>query len=457
MMKSLVILGGGESGAGAARLGKKLGYDVFLSDKGKLADKYKSVLEELGVEYEEGQHTEERISAADLVIKSPGIPDKLPMIIGLREKGIEVISEIEFAGRHTDAKMYCITGSNGKTTTTLLLYHILQHAGYDVGLAGNVGNSLAAQVAENLHRVYVVELSSFQLDGMFRFRCDTAILTNITPDHLDRYDYKFENYANSKFRILNNMRKEDLFIYGYDCDVVREKVEQGEVVPEAVGFTYSDNSGLNARMDGNMVIARLGNREFRIAKQDITIQGRHNVYNAMAAILASLKAGVSDEDLRKGLMTFPQVEHRLETVDVVNGVTYINDSKATNVDSAWYALDSMHAPVVWIAGGTDKGNDYSVLFDLVKEKVKLLICMGVDNKKLIDAFSPICEVVDTHSLDETMDVAYRRAESGDVVLLSPCCASFDLFKNYENRGELFKLKVKSLKIKAETIQRLPIQ
>lgn len=450
MMKSLVILGGGESGAGAARLGKKLGYDVFLSDKGKLADKYKSVLEELGVEYEEGQHTEERIFAADLVIKSPGIPDKLPMIIGLREKGIEVISEIEFAGRHTDAKMYCITGSNGKTTTTLLLYHILQHAGYDVGLAGNVGNSLAAQVAGNLHRVYVVELSSFQLDGMFRFRCDTAILTNITPDHLDRYDYKFENYANSKFRILNNMRKEDLFIYGYDCEVVREKVEKGGVVPEAVGFTYSDNLGLNARMDGNMVIARLGDREFRIAKQDITIQGRHNVYNAMAAILASLKAEVSDEELRKGLMTFPQVEHRLETVDVVNGVTYINDSKATNVDSAWYALDSMHAPVVWIAGGTDKGNDYSVLFDLVKEKVKLLICMGVENKKLIDAFSPICEVVDTHSLDETMDVAYRRAESGDVVLLSPCCASFDLFKNYENRGELFKLKVKSLKIKVES-------
>ena len=450
MMKSLVILGGGESGAGAARLGKKLGYDVFLSDKGKLADKYKSVLEELGVEYEEGQHTEERIFAADLVIKSPGIPDKLPMIIGLREKGIEVISEIEFAGRHTDAKMYCITGSNGKTTTTLLLYHILKHAGYDVGLAGNVGNSLAAQVAENLHRVYVVELSSFQLDGMFRFRCDTAILTNITPDHLDRYDYKFENYANSKFRILNNMRKEDLFIYGYDCEVVREKVEKGGVVPEAVGFTYSDNLGLNARMDGNMVIARLGDREFRIAKQDITIQGRHNVYNAMAAILASLKAEVSDEELRKGLMTFPQVEHRLETVDVVNGVTYINDSKATNVDSAWYALDSMHAPVVWIAGGTDKGNDYSVLFDLVKEKVKLLICMGVENKKLIDAFSPICEVVDTHSLDETMDVAYSRAESGDVVLLSPCCASFDLFKNYENRGELFKLKVKSLKIKVES-------
>ena len=444
-MRRLVILGGGESGAGAARLGKKLGYEVFLSDKGKLADKYKVVLDELGVEYEEGQHTEAKIFAADIVVKSPGIPDKLPMIVGLREKGIEVISEIEFAGRHTDAKMYCITGSNGKTTTTLLLYHILKTAGYDVGLAGNVGNSLAAQVADNLHRVYVVELSSFQLDGMFRFRCDTAILTNITPDHLDRYDYKFENYANSKFRIMNNMRAEDLFIYGYDCDVVRERVKQGKVVPEAVGFTYSADSRLNAWMDGDIVVARLGERTFRIDKKEITIQGRHNVYNAMAAILAALKAGVSDADLRKGLTTFPQVEHRLETVDVIDGVTYINDSKATNVDSAWYALDSMHAPVVWIAGGTDKGNDYSVLSDLVREKVKLLICMGVDNKKLIDSFSPICEVVDTHSLDETMKVAYRRAESGDVVLLSPCCASFDLFKNYENRGELFKEKVREMK------------
>lgn len=444
-MKKLVILGGGESGVGAAKLGKKLGYNVFLSDKGKLTDKYKNMLEVLGIEFEEGHHTEERIFSADVVVKSPGIPDKLPMIVALKEKGIEVISEIEFAGRHSDSKMYCITGSNGKTTTTLLLYHILKNAGYDVGLAGNVGNSLAAQVADNLHRIYVVELSSFQLDGMFQFRCDTAILTNITPDHLDRYDYKFENYVNSKFRILNNMRKDNLFIYGYDCDVVRERVEQGNVVPEAVGFTYSNSSAVNAYMDGDTVVACLGERKFRIAKQDITIQGRHNVYNSMAAILAALRAGVSDADLKKGLMTFPQVEHRLETVGVVDGVTYINDSKATNVDSAWYALDSMHAPVVWIAGGTDKGNDYSVLFDLVREKVKLLICMGVDNKKLIDAFSPICEVVDTHSLDETMKVAFERAEKGDVVLLSPCCASFDLFKNYENRGELFKLKVKDLK------------
>ncbi len=425
-------------------LGKKLGYEVFLSDKGKLSDKYKEVLEREGIAYEEGRHSENKIFAASLVVKSPGIPDKQPVIAALREKGIEVISEIEFAGRHAGTKMYCITGSNGKTTTTLLLHHILKGAGIDVGLAGNVGNSLAAQVAENRHRAYVVELSSFQLDGMFRFRCDTAILTNITPDHLDRYDYKFENYANAKFRILNNMRPEDLFIYGYDCDVVRERVAEGKIVPKAAGFTYSEDSRLNAYMEGNVVVATLGERTFRINKQDITIQGRHNVYNAMAAILAALKAGVSDEDLRKGLTTFPQVEHRLETVAVVNGVTYINDSKATNVDSAWYALDSMRAPVVWIAGGTDKGNDYSALFDLVRKKVKLLICMGVDNKKLIDAFSPMCEVVDTHSLDETMAVAARRAEKGDVVLLSPCCASFDLFKNYENRGELFKEKVKEL-------------
>ena len=425
-------------------LGKKLGYEVFLSDKGKLADKYKEVLEREGIAYEEGRHTEAKVLAATLAVKSPGIPDKQPIVAALRAKGVEVISEIEFAGRHTDAKMYCITGSNGKTTTTLLLHHILKGAGCDAGLAGNVGNSLAAQVAADAHRAYVVELSSFQLDGMFRFRCDTAILTNITPDHLDRYDYKFENYADAKFRIVNNMRPEDLFVYGYDCDVVRERVEKGGIVPQAAGFTYSGDSRLNAHMEGDIVVARLGDREFRIDKRNITIQGRHNVYNAMAAILAALKAGVSDEDLRRGLTTFPQVEHRLETAGVVDGVTYINDSKATNVDSAWYALDSMNAPVVWIAGGTDKGNDYSALFDLVKEKVKLLICMGVDNKKLIDAFSPICEVVDTHSLDETMAVAAARAEQGDVVLLSPCCASFDLFKNYEQRGELFKEKVREL-------------
>ena len=434
----LVVLGGGESGVGAALLGRHLGYEVFLSDKGKLAESYRDELITHRIAFEEGQHSMDRIFAAELVVKSPGIPDTVPMVVALRERGIEVISEIEFAGRHTEAKMVCITGSNGKTTTTLLTCHILTTAGIDAGLAGNVGRSLAAQVAEDAHPLYVVELSSFQLDGMFDFRADIAVLTNITPDHLDRYDHKFENYIDSKFRILNNMRPQDLFIYGLDSEAVGHRLRQVRVVPRMAGFIYADRSiwekntcRSGAWMEGEEVVVQLENRQFRIAKQEISIQGRHNVYNAMAAILACMQVGVSDEKIAEGLRTFPQVEHRLETVRVVEGVTYINDSKATNVDSAWYALDSMTTPVIWIAGGTDKGNDYSVLFDLVRQKVKVLICMGVDNRKLIDNFSGICQVVDTHSLK-------------DAVLLSPCCASFDLFKNYENRGELFKAAVKEL-------------
>ena len=447
----LVVLGGGESGVGAALLGRHLGYEVFLSDKGKLAESYRDELITHRIAFEEGQHSMDRIFAAELVVKSPGIPDTVPMVVALRERGIEVISEIEFAGRHTEAKMVCITGSNGKTTTTLLTCHILTTAGIDAGLAGNVGRSLAAQVAEDAHPLYVVELSSFQLDGMFDFRADIAVLTNITPDHLDRYDHKFENYIDSKFRILNNMRPQDLFIYGLDSEAVGHRLRQVRVVPWMAGFTYADRSiwekntcRSGAWMEGEEVVVQLENRQFRIAKQEISIQGRHNVYNAMAAILACMQVGVSDEKIAEGLRTFPQVEHRLETVRVVEGVTYINDSKATNVDSAWYALDSMHAPVVWIAGGTDKGNDYSALFDLVKEKVKLLICMGVDNRKLIDNFSGICQVVDTHSLKDALAAARQYAVEGDTVLLSPCCASFDLFKNYENRGELFKAAVKEL-------------
>lgn len=440
----LVILGGGESGVGAALLGRKLGYDVFLSDKGMLAESYRRILSEQGFDFEEGHHTEERIFAADLVVKSPGIPDTVPMIVKLREQGTEVISEIEFAGRHTSAKMICITGSNGKTTTTLLTHHILTHAGVDAGLAGNVGRSLAAQVAEDAHGVYVVELSSFQLDGMFRFRADIAVLTNITSDHLDRYDHKFENYIDSKFRILNNMRPADLFIFGADSEAVRNKLETLQVAPEMAGFTSGGEVANGAWMEGNRVVVRLGNRTFAIDKNEISIKGRHNVYNAMAAILACLRMGLSDEAIAEGLRTFPQVEHRLETVAVKDGVTYINDSKATNVDSAWYALDSMTTPVVWIAGGTDKGNDYSVLFDLVREKVKVLICMGLDNAKLKRDFSPVCEVVDTDNLADAMAAARRYAVSGDTVLLSPCCASFDLFKNYENRGELFKDAVRRL-------------
>lgn len=441
----LVILGGGESGVGAALLGRKLGYEVFLSDKGRLADSYRNVLREGGFDFEEGVHTEKRIFDADLVVKSPGIPDTIPMIVRLREQGIEVISEIEFAGRHSAARHICITGSNGKTTTTLLTHHILSRAGTDVGLAGNVGRSLAAQVAENAHGTYVVELSSFQLDGMSRFRADIAVLTNITPDHLDRYDHKFENYIDSKFRILNNMRAEDLFIYGQDSEALVNKLETLSAVPKCVGFTC-ESKGKNraAWMEGDLVKAILNDREFQINKNDITIKGRHNVYNAMAAILACMQMGLSVEQIADGLKTFPQVEHRLETVMVKNGITYINDSKATNVDSAWYALDSMTGPVVWIAGGTDKGNDYSVLFDLVREKVKVLVCMGLDNRKLVQEFSPLCKVVDTASLEETMKAVQRWAEPGDTVLLSPCCASFDLFKNYEDRGRLFKDAVRKL-------------
>lgn len=447
----LVVLGGGESGVGAALLGRKLGYQVFLSDKGKLAESYRRALSEEGLEFEEGHHSEERIFAADLVVKSPGISDSLPMIVKLRAQGIEVISEIEFAGRHSNARQVCITGSNGKTTTTLLIHHILTQAGWDAGLAGNVGHSLAAQVAENAHELYVVELSSFQLDGMFRFRADVAVLTNITPDHLDRYDHKFENYIDSKFRILNNMRPEDLFIYGRDSEAVRNKMATIEVLPETAGFTYGQSPEIQGKekngawMEENEVVVRLGDREFRIGKEEISIKGRHNVYNAMAAILACMRLGVENEALADGLRTFPQVEHRLETVLVKDGITYINDSKATNVDSAWYALDSMTTPVVWIAGGTDKGNDYSVLFDLVRAKVKVLICMGLDNRKLMDNFSPICEVVDTDNLADALAAAKRYAVSGDSVLLSPCCASFDLFKNYENRGNLFKEAVRNLK------------
>lgn len=440
----LVILGGGESGTGSAKLGKKLGYEVFLSDKGNLADKYKQQLAAMDVEYEEAKHSLEKIFAADLVIKSPGIPDTVPMIVDLRNKGIEVISEIEFAGRHTKAKMCCITGSNGKTTTTLLTKHILQEAGIDAGLAGNVGQSLAAQVADDAHDLYVVELSSFQLDGMYDFRCDVAVLTNITPDHLDRYDHKFENYINSKFRIINNMQAGDLFIYGMDSEEVSKKIKTIKIIPEMAGFTYGNDDNSAAYMNGNTLVVKEAGKTFTIDKSEISIKGRHNIYNSMAAILICMRLGLSNEDIAKGLRSFPQVEHRLETCLIKDGVTYINDSKATNVDSSWYALDSMSTPVIWIAGGTDKGNDYSVLFDLVKEKVKVLICMGVDNQKLVESFQGICKIEDTHSLDEAVRLAKSYAKSGDSVLLSPCCASFDLFKNYENRGELFKAKAKEL-------------
>ena len=436
------MLGGGESGTGACLLARKLGHEVFLSDKGNLSDKYREILINNRIEFEESGHSFDKIYNADLVIKSPGIPDNNPVVEELRRRGIEVISEIEFAGRHSSAKMCCITGSNGKTTTTLLIKHILDTAEIDAGLAGNVGFSLAAQVAAEAHSLYVIELSSFQLDGMYDFRADVAVLTNITPDHLDRYDFKYENYINSKFRILQNMRPEDLFVYGYDSDAVREKVKELDIVPEQAPFTYLDKKDCAAYMDGNRLTAKESGRVFSIDKDEISIKGRHNIYNAMCAVLACMRLGVSNEKIAEGLRSFPQVEHRLETVLVRDGVTYINDSKATNVDSAWYALDSMTAPVVWIAGGKDKGNDYSVLSDLVRKKVKALVCMGLHNEKLIESFSPLCKVIDTDNLEDAVKAARSCAEPGDVVLLSPCCASFDLFKSYEHRGEMFKQEVR---------------
>jgi len=438
---NIIVLGGGESGTGAAVLASKLGYKVFLSDKGVISDKYLAILDSHNIEYEIGNHDLKRIYAADLVIKSPGIPENLPLIMNLRERKIKIISEIEFAALHSRDKMICITGSNGKTTTTLLINHILQNAAYDSSLAGNVGNSLALQVAESPHAYYVVELSSFQLDGMYDFKADIAVITNITPDHLDRYDYKFENYVNSKFRIIQNMKAADLFIYGSDCKVVKDMVSELKPDIDTANFTYSYDKSNSAYIDNDKLIVNYKDQNFSIDKRDISIVGRHNVYNSMCAILACLKIGVPHNKIVEGLRTFPQVEHRLETVCKKDGVVYINDSKATNVDSTWYALDSMDTPVIWIAGGTDKGNDYSAIYDLVKKKVKVLICMGLDNKKLIESFSDICKVEDTNKLEDAVRLAKSYAKSGDTVLLSPCCASFDLFKNYENRGELFKKEV----------------
>lgn len=441
--KKLVVLGGGESGVGAAILGKDKGYNVFLSDIGTLKAQYIDKLTRNGIAFEQKNHSEELILTADLVVKSPGIPDKSDIIVKLREYGVEIISEIEFAGRYTDATMCCITGSNGKTTTTLLLYHLLQNAGIDVGLAGNVGYSLAEQVARTPHDCYVIELSSFQLDGMFTFKSNIAILTNITPDHLDRYDYKFENYVTSKFRILNNMESDGLFIYNQDNEATINFLSDKKVIPECCGISYGHNDSSAFIRDRELQVNYCG-RIYQIEMSRITIQGRHNMYNAMCAILAAMKFGLTDEQITFGLTTFPQVEHRLEFVAEKNGVRYINDSKATNVDSTWYALENMPKSVIWIAGGTDKGNDYSVLFDFVKEKVKVLVCMGKDNRKLIADFGEVCKVEDCHSLEETMDTIAHYAQKGDTVLLSPCCASFDLFTSYEDRGRQFKMAVNRL-------------
>lgn len=437
-MKRIVILGAGESGAGAAVLAKQQGFDVFVSDMSAIKDKYKKMLDDRGIAWEEQQHTEANILNADEVIKSPGIPKEAPMIQKLLEKGTPIISEIEFAGRYTHSKMICITGSNGKTTTTSLIFHIFKDAGYDVGLAGNIGNSLALQVAEDPHDYYIIELSSFQLDNMYNFRANIAILLNITSDHLDRYEYKFENYADAKMRIIQNQTKEDSFIYWNDDPVIKKELEKFDV--KAVRYPFSElkeKGSIGYIEQGQYTIEQP--TPFNMEQEDLSLTGKHNIYNSLAAGIAANIGGIKKENIRKSLSDFPGVEHRLEKVCKVAGVQYINDSKATNVDACWYALESMTTPTVLIIGGKDKGNDYDAIKDLVKQKCRAVVYLGADNQKLHDNFDNLgITVRDTHSMKDCVAACAALAKPGDTVLLSPCCASFDLFKNMEDRGEQFK-------------------
>ena len=444
-MSRIVILGGGESGVGSAVLAKVKGFDVFLSDMGKISDEYAQMLEKWEIPFEQGYHTEELILNADEVIKSPGIPSTAPMVRKIEEKGIGVISEIEFAGRYDNAKKICITGSNGKTTTTSLIYHLLCQAGLNVGLGGNIGKSYAYQVATEKFDIYVLELSSFQLDNMYDFKADIANITNITPDHLDRYAYKMENYVKAKFRVTRNMSSDDCFIFCSDDEITVNHLNQIVMKAKMLPFTQKTKVDQGAYVDGDRMIVRFKEEECDMYLQELALGGKHNIYNSMAAALAAKAMDIDNEVIRDGLATFQAVEHRLEKVLSIKDVLYINDSKATNVDAAWYALECQTRPVVWIAGGTDKGNDYSTLVPLVKEKVKALICMGVDNAKLHESFdSHVKWTYDVRSAEEAVKLADSIAAPGDVVLLSPCCASFDLFKNYEDRGRKFKEAVRNL-------------
>lgn len=445
--KKLVVLGGGESGVGAAILGKVKGMEVFLSDMGTIAPKYKDALNEANIQWEEGTHTESMILDADEVVKSPGIPPTTPLMKKITAKNIPVISEIELAGRYTDAKMVCITGSNGKTTTTMLTYHILKNAGLNVGLAGNVGKSMALQVAYEDHDVYVVELSSFQLENMYEFKANIAVLMNITPDHLDRYDYEMQNYVNAKFRILQNLTSQDAFIYWQNDPVIEAQLRNIETEVQLFPFAECREENTKAYIDAeNNLIINAPDTKLSMPRADLALSGLHNLYNSMAAGLSACLLDINKEDIRRALSNFDGVEHRLEYVDTINGVKYINDSKATNVNSCWYALESVAKNTILILGGKDKGNDYSEIEPLVKEKVKAIVCMGKDNSKLLEFFEGKIDVIkDTHSIEEAVEECARIAQAGDTVLLSPCCASFDLFKSYEDRGEQFKAVVKSMK------------
>lgn len=444
-MKRIVVLGAGESGAGAAVLAKVKGFDVFVSDLSAIKDKYKQMLDSRGIAWEEGHHTESLILNADEVIKSPGIPNDAPMVLRVKEKGIPVISEIEFAGRYTHAKMICITGSNGKTTTTSLIYHIFRSAGLNVGLAGNIGQSLALQVAEKDYDYYIIELSSFQLDNMYNFRANIAVLMNITPDHLDRYDHNMQNYIDAKFRIIQNQTQDDAFIFWNDDPIIRRELKKYGIQAKLCPFSELKEQGVIAYTEDN----KLYFTEpivFNMEEEELALTGTHNLYNSMAAGISANLAGIRKETIREALSDFKGVPHRLEKAGTVDGVEYINDSKATNVNSCWYALQSMTTPTVLILGGKDKGNDYNEIKDLVAQKCRALVYMGLHNEKLHDFFDPMgLPVADVRSMADAIDAARRMAQPGDTVLLSPCCASFDLFKSYEDRGDQFKACVRALR------------
>lgn len=441
----IVVLGAGESGVGAAILAQQKGFEVFVSDKGKVAEKYKEVLLHNDIDWEEGEHTLSKIMDADEVIKSPGIPGTVKLIVDLQKKGVPVISEIEFAARYTDAKLICITGSNGKTTTTLMTYHILSNAGFNVAVAGNIGDSFAKQVAENKYDYFVLELSSFQLDNMYDFKADIALLLNITPDHLDRYDNDMQKYIESKLRILQNQTEEDVLIYNADDEVIVRELNKRKIRSRMLPFSMEKEIQEGAYVKNEQLNININNKQTNMSIHELAQQGKHNAYNSMASGIAGKVLEIRKEIIRESLSDFQNVEHRLEFVAEVHGIEFINDSKATNVNSTWYALESMQKPTIWIAGGVDKGNDYEFLTGLVKQKVVGMVCLGKDNEKLHKAFDGIVEDIwDASDANEAVGLAYRLAKKGYSVLLSPACASFDLFENYEDRGNQFKRSVRSL-------------
>jgi len=445
MNKKIVILGAGESGAGSAVLAQKHGFEVFVSDKGQIKENFREILEKHNIKWEEGNHSEAIILSADEIIKSPGIPENAPIIKKIHEKGIPVISEIEFAGRYCEGVKICITGSNGKTTVTNLIYHILNKAGKKAAMTGNVGNSFAMAVAEGTYDYYVIELSSFQLDGMYDFKADIAVLMNITPDHLDRYDHNFQNYIDSKFRVTQNMKKDDFLIYWEGDPVIKSELSKKIYEMTLMPFSDEIKEGMAAYIENNDLIIDYQNKTNLMTIHDFALKGRHNTYNSMAAAIAGKILNIRKEVIRESLADFQGVEHRLEPVITVCGINFINDSKATNVNSTWYALECMENEIIWIVGGVDKGNDYSELFPIVLKKVKAIVCLGKDNKKIIEAFKDkIPTIVETTSMEEAVRSSYYLAKKGETVLLSPACASFDLFKNYEDRGRQFKQAVRNL-------------